>query len=294
MRCLILGGDGMLGHQLLMSWQQRHDVRVTVRGPLSAYSQFGLFHPDNSFGSVDACDAERVLEVIGQFRPEAVINCVGVIKQRSASKESLPSIEINSLLPHRLRLICAAAGARLVHLSTDCVFNGRRGSYRQTDHADAEDLYGLSKYLGEVGEAPAITIRSSIIGLELSRKQSLLEWFLAQRGTIKGFTNAIYTGVTTAEMARVIEHVLTEEPGLHGVWQVASEPINKYELLCRLSAVLSRRDVSIVPDETFHCDRSLDGSDFTRRTGYEVSDWDRMLQELADQIQGRGTLHEAA
>ncbi len=284
----------MLGHQLLKSWQQRHEVCVTLRGSLSAYSQYGLFHPDNSFANVDACDTERVLEVMGEFRPEAVVNCVGVIKQRSAAKQSLPSITINSLLPHRLKLICAAAGARLVHLSTDCVFNGRRGNYRQSDHADAEDLYGLSKYLGEVGEAPGITIRSSIIGLELSRKQSLLEWFLAQRGTIKGFTNAIYSGVTTAEMARVIEYVLTAEPDLHGVWQVASEPINKYELLCRLSAVLGRRDVSIVPDETFHCDRSLDGSDFAARTGYRVSDWDRMLQELADQIQGRGTLHEAA
>ena len=284
----------MLGHQLLKSWQRRHEVRVTLRGPLSAYSQYGLFHPENSFTNVNACDSERVLEVMGEFRPEAVINCVGVIKQRSAAKQSLPSITINSLLPHRLRLICAAAGARLVHLSTDCVFNGRRGNYRQSDHADAEDLYGLSKYLGEVGEAPGITIRSSIIGLELSRKQSLLEWFLAQRGSIKGFTNAIYSGVTTAEMARVIEHVLTAEPDLHGVWQVASEPINKYELLCRLSAVLGRRDVSIVPDETFHCDRSLDGSDFARRTGYRVSDWDGMLQELADQIQGRGTLYEAA
>jgi len=294
MRCLILGGDGMLGHQLLKSWQQQHEVRVTVRGPLSAYSQYGLFHPDNSFGNVDASDTDRILEVMGAFRPEAVINCVGIIKQRSAAKESQPSIEINSLLPHRLRLICAAAGVRLVHLSTDCVFNGRRGQYRQSDHADAEDLYGLSKYLGEVGDAPAITIRSSIIGLELSRKQSLLEWFLAQRGTIKGFTNAIYTGVTTAEMARVIEHVLTEEPDLHGVWQIASEPISKYELLFRLSALLGRRDVSIVPDETFHCDRSLDGSDFAKRTGYVVSDWDRMLQKLADQIQGRGTLHEAA
>ncbi len=294
MRCLILGGDGMLGHQLLKSWQQRHEVRVTLRGSLSAYSQYGLFHADNSFTNVDACDTERVLEVVGEFRPEAVINCIGVIKQRSAATESIPCIEINSLLPHRLRLVCAVAGARLVHLSTDCVFNGRRGLYRQIDPANAEDLYGLSKYLGEVTEAPAITIRSSIIGLELARKQSLVEWFLAQRGTTRGFIRAIYTGVTTAEMARVIEHVLTKEPDLHGVWQVASEPVSKYELLCRLSAVLGRRDVSIVPDETFHCDRSLDGSDFAKRTGYVVSDWDGMLQELADQIQGRGTLHEAA
>ena len=284
----------MLGHQLLKSWMGRHDVRVTVRGPLSAYSRHGLFHNENTYPNVDVLETDRLLEVLGEFRPDAVVNCVGIIKQRSAAKEAIPSLEVNSLLPHRLRLICAAAGARLVHLSTDCVFNGKRGMYRQTDPADAEDLYGLSKYLGEVSAGPAITIRSSIIGLELSRKQSLIEWFLAQSGAIRGFTRAIYTGVTTAEMARVIEHVLTREPDLHGVWQVASPPINKHELLCRLSARLGRRDVTITPDHTFHCDRSLDGSDFAKRTGYRVPDWNQMLEELATQIQGRGALHEAA
>lgn len=294
MRCLILGGDGMLGHQLLQSWQNRHDVKVTVRGPLAAYAKYGMFHSQNTCANVDALETDRVLEVIGDFRPDAVINCVGIIKQRSAAKESIPSLEVNSLLPHRLRLICAAAGARLVHLSTDCVFNGRRGMYRQTDPADAEDLYGLSKYLGEVSEAPAITIRSSIIGRELSRKQSLIEWFLAQKGTIRGFTRAIYTGVTTAEMARVIEHILLHEPDLHGVWQVASNAIDKHELLCKLSKFLGRTDITIAPDSSFHCDRSLDGSDFARRTGYQVPDWNQMLEELADQIQGRGALNEAA
>jgi dTDP-4-dehydrorhamnose reductase len=237
---------------------------------------------------------DRLLEVLGEFHPDAVINCVGIIKQRSAAKESIPSLEVNSLLPHRLRLICASAGAKLVHLSTDCVFNGRRGNYHQTDPADAEDLYGLSKYLGEVSEAPAVTIRSSIIGLELSRKQSLIEWFLAQHGTIRGFTKAIYSGITTAEMARVIEFVLTDVPDLSGVWQVAADPINKYDLLCQLSAKLGRRDIAIQPDNSFHCDRSLDGSDFARRTGYRVPGWDRMLDELAAQIQGRGALNEAA
>ena len=284
----------MLGHQILKSWQGRHDVRVTVRGPLTSYSRYGLFHLKNTYAQVDAQQTDRVLDVLGDFRPDAVINCVGIIKQRSAAKESIPSLETNSLLPHRLQLICKAAGARFVHLSTDCVFNGRRGMYRQTDHADAEDLYGLSKYLGEVSDEPAITIRSSIIGLELSRKQSLIEWFLAQTGTIRGFTRAIYSGVTTIEMARVIEHILLHEPDLHGVWQVASQPINKHDLLCRLATFLGRRDVTLTADSTFHCDRSLDGSDFTARTGYQVPDWNQMLKELALQIQGRGTLNEAA
>lgn len=294
MRCLVLGGDGMLGHQLLKSWSGRHEVRVTVRGPLASYARYGLFRPENTYANINVQEQDRVLQVLADFRPDAIVNCVGIIKQRSAAKESIPSLEVNSLWPHRLRLICAAAGIRLVHLSTDCVFNGKRGMYRQTDPADAEDLYGLSKYLGEVADAPAITIRSSIIGLELSRKQSLIEWFLAQRGTIRGFTRAIYSGVTTAEMSRVIEYALTRETDLHGVWQVASPVISKHELLCKLSALLGRRDVMIIPDHSFHCDRSLDGTDFAKRTGYLVPDWDSMLEELAAEIQGRGILHEAA
>lgn len=294
MRCLILGGDGMLGHQLLQSWQERHEVRVTLRGPMASYESYGLFHSGNSIPNVDGRDVEKVLEVVGDFQPDAVVNCIGIIKQRPVVNDTIVSLETNSLLPHRLRLICAAARARLVHLSTDCVFNGHRGMYRQSEAANAEDLYGLGKYLGEVAEAPAITIRSSIIGLELSRKQSLIEWFLRQSGTIKGFTRAIYSGVTTLEMARIIEHLLLRETDLYGLWQVASTPISKYDLLCRLSNLLGRQDVTIVPESDFHCDRSLDGSEFTERTGYPISSWDRMLKELAAQIQGRGTLHEAA
>ena len=283
----------MLGHQLMLGLQDRHEVRVTLHGPMAAYSQYGMFHGGNSFANVNVRDTERILEVMGAFRPEAVINCVGIVKQRSEAKESIPSLEINSVLPHRLRLICASAGARLVQLSSDCVFNGRRGLYRQTDAGDAEDLYGLSKYLGEVAEAPAITIRLSTIGLELGRKHGLVEWFLAQRGTIRGFTRAIYTGVITAELPRIVEHVLEREPDLHGLWQVASEPISKYDLLCRLSVLLDRSDVTIFPDDQFHCDRSLDGAAFAERTGYRVPDWDQMLQKLTTQIQERGTLYEA-
>jgi dTDP-4-dehydrorhamnose reductase len=216
-----------------------------------------------------------------------VVNAVGIVKQRGAAKEAIPSLEINSLLPHRLAILCKAVGARLVHVSTDCVFSGRRGSYTEEDIADAEDLYGRTKLLGEVSEPGSITLRISIIGLELARKTGLIEWFLAQKGDIRGFTRAIYTGLTTAEMSRVIERVLVEHPDLSGVWQVASEPINKYELLVRFAEVLGRNDISIVPDEAVKIDRSLIPVEFENATGYSVPGWNEMLEELGAEVRQR-------
>jgi len=201
--------------------------------------------------------------------------------------QSALTIEINALLPHRLRDLCLEVGARLIHFSTDCVFSGRTGGYRETDQPDAVDLYGRSKLLGEVHEAPGLTVRSSIVGLELSRRTGLIEWFLAQRGTIRGFRRAIYTGVTTAEMARFVARVLAAHHDLHDVWHLASAPISKYDLLVALARRLGRTDVEILPDDDFVCDRSLDGSRLRQVIGYEAPSWDAMLTELADEVASR-------
>jgi len=285
-RYLILGGDGMLGHQVLRSWKDRHEVLVTLRGDRAAYDATGLFNAGNTIERLDVADHEKLARLLADYRPETVVNAVGIIKQRAEAKEVLPSLEINALFPHRLRLLCAALGARLIHFGTDCVFSGRKGRYTETDPADAEDLYGRTKYLGEVGQAPALTIRSSIIGCELKHGLGLVEWFLAQRGPVKGFTRAWYSGLTTIEMARLIER-LAERPELHGVWHVSADPINKHDLLCLLSERLGRRDVTIVPDDSVVCDRSLDGSCFARLTGYRAPSWPTMLAQLATQIQER-------
>jgi dTDP-4-dehydrorhamnose reductase len=283
-RLLILGGDGMLGHRLLKHLQRNHETRVTLRREFSAYERYGLFTPENSYSGVEARDTDRLIGVLADFRPEAVVNGVGIIKQRGAAKEAIPSLEVNSLFPHRLALLCKAAGARLVHMSTDCVFSGRRGNYTEGDVPDAEDLYGRTKFLGEVSEPGCVTLRTSIIGLELSHKRSLIEWFLAQKGEIQGFTRAIYTGLTTAEMSRVIEWVLVQHPDLSEVWQVASEPINKYDLLTRFSRVLGRDDVSVVPDDSVRIDRSLSAVAFEKATGYHARGWNEMLEELAAEV----------
>lgn len=284
MRILILGGDGMLGHQLLKSLSPRHDVKVTLRQDLEACRYLGLFTPSNAYTGIDVRSQERLIEVFADFRPDAVINAVGIVKQRPTAKESIPSLEINALLPHRLAVLCKAAGTRLVHLSTDCVFSGKTGNYRDDDPADAEDLYGRSKFLGEVHEPHCITLRTSIIGFELSRKKSLLEWFLAQSGTVKGFTQAIYTGFTTMEMSRVIEMLLMKYPDAHGVYQVSSEPISKYELLLLVRDRFGKQ-IEVLPDAELKCNRSLDSRKFRQAFGYMPPTWETMIEELAREYQ---------
>ncbi|MDF1578946.1 MAG: SDR family oxidoreductase, partial [Desulfobulbales bacterium] len=289
-RILILGGDGMLGHQLLKSWQANHEVCVTLHGGADRYGLYGLFNEANSCYGVDVRDFARIATVAADFKPEAIVNAVGIVKQRSEAHDAIVSLEVNSLLPHRLSRLCGEIGSRLIQISTDCVFSGAKGMYTEDDLEDARDLYGRTKLLGEVHDRQAVTLRTSIIGLELSRRKSLVEWFLAQQGETKGFTRAIYSGFTTLEMARIIERVLTVDTDLAGLWHVASAPINKYELLKRLSTELGRTDLKLLPDSDFFCERSLDGSRFNQKTGYEPPSWDMMLADLAGQIRERGLI----
>lgn len=279
MRILILGGDGMLGHQLLKSLAQRHEVRVTLRQDLEAYTVYKLFDCENAYTGVDVRSLERLTEVLADFRPDAVINSVGIVKQRPTAKESIPSLEMNALLPHRLSVLCKAVGARLIHLSTDCIFSGKKGNYQESDPSDAEDLYGKTKFLGETQDSHCLTLRTSIIGRELSRKKSLLEWFLAQTGTVKGFSKAIYTGFTTLEMGRIIENMLVNHPDASGVYQVSSDPINKYDLLLLFREKLGIK-IEVVPDDSFCCDRSLDSTRFRKEFAYTPPTWETMIEEL--------------
>ena len=287
MRILILGGDGMLGHQFLCHFKERHDVRVTLRLGREAYEAHRLFEPGTAFYGIDARQTDGLLQIMADFRPEAVVNAVGIVKQRSEANEVIPSLEINSLLPHRLALVCRTVGARLVHLSTDCVFSGRKGNYRESDQPDAEDLYGRTKLLGEVSEPHCITLRTSMIGPELSIKTGLLEWFLAQRGrTVKGFTKAIFSGFPTSELARIVERTLTDVPKAHGVYHVASPPISKYDLLALIRDRL-RLPITIERDSTFECDRSLDASRFHRDACYSPPTWEAMIDDMAHHMTER-------
>ena len=286
-RLLILGGDGMLGHQLLQHFDNKYVVKVTLRKKFDDYKIYNLFNRENSIFEVEASNIGNLSKVFSDFEPDFVVNCIGVVKQRKEASDAIESININALLPHQLTLLCEKYAARLIQISTDCVFTGKKGNYAETDVPDALDLYGRTKLLGEIDSRHAITLRTSIIGLELLRKQGLIEWFLSQAGTINGYARAIYSGFTTAELASIIERIFTQHRELSGIWHVSSNPISKYELLCNLSKKLNRQDIKIIKDEKFECDRSLDGSRFVKLTGYTPPSWDKMLDALAMQIKNR-------
>ena len=284
MRILILGGSGMLGHRLWINLSKEHETWVTIRGDNAE-----IFKPSDNFPpseyirqNVDALYYDQVVRAFAAIQPELVINCVGLIKQMGhVAKDPVFSLSLNAMLPHRISMLCRAANVRMIHISTDCVFSGKKGNYTEEDQSDAEDIYGRTKFLGEVHYKPhTITLRTSIIGRELKNKLGLIEWFLAQKGTIHGFRNAIYTGFTTDEISRIIMNTVIPRPDLTGVYHVSSDPISKYELLL-LAKKYFKRDINILPDENFFCDRSLDSTRFREETGYRPPTWTNMIEEMA-------------
>ncbi len=282
MRVLILGVYGMLGHKLFISLGKRFDVLGTCRNIRHEWCEF--LPAERLVSGVDAAHPETVRRAIEGIRPDVVINCIGIVKQIEDAKRFIPSIQINALFPHQLAEYCHDAAARLIHFSTDCVFSGTRGMYAPDDFSDAEDLYGRTKYLGEVRQDGCVTIRSSLIGRELDRGTGLVEWFLRQRGRhIKGYRNAIFSGFTTHEMGNIVTMLLCEHADLSGLLQAASEPISKYRLLTMMRDCMSL-DIEIEADDDFICDRSLDGMDFLRCTTYAVPSWEAMIHQLVDEM----------
>jgi dTDP-4-dehydrorhamnose reductase len=246
------------------------------------YQRINLFHQGHVIDKVDAMDYSRLHQSIDAERPHYIINCIGMIKQREASKAAIPSITLNSLLPHKLAEWAGEWGGRVIHFSTDCVFSGRDGGYSEASPSDAEDLYGKSKYLGEVAMGNALTLRTSIIGRELANFRSLLEWFLAQEGkSVRGFKRVIYSGVTTNYMADLVCRIVSEHPTLSGLYQVTSPAISKYDLLCMIRDAF-QLDIEIVPDENEVSDRSMVGDAFLRATGYRSPDWPGLVAQLVN------------
>lgn len=284
MKILILGGSGMLGHQIWRHFREHNETWVTLRCEGDEFKKYGLFCDHRFFPGVDVTNFDALTRVIREFRPDAVLNCVGIIKQLNEAKNPIQSLTINSLLPHRLAEVCGEVAARLVLFSTDCVFSGKRGHYTEDDVSDAEDLYGRTKYLGEVtGLSHVITLRSSIIGRELGTAHSLVDWFLSKNGgNVRGYRHAIYTGFTTIEMARIVERVLTDQRGLSGLWHVASDPISKHDLLMCIREKFNI-EVEIDPYDDFVCDRSLIGARYSEATGYRAPRWSAMIEEMAAQ-----------
>lgn len=280
MKILVLGVTGMLGNAVfrVLSEQAHLQVFGSVRNA-SARSSFAEQLRPNVIGGLDVENHDSIVRVFSQVRPNIVINCIGLVKQLADADDPLQAIPINALLPHRLAGLCRVNGARFIHISTDCVFSGRKGAYLESDFADADDLYGRSKLLGEVDYSHSITLRTSIIGHELNGARSLVNWFLTQNSSIKGFTRAVFSGQPTVQLATVIRDYVIPRPDLHGLYHVAAAPINKYDLL-KLVAQVYGKEIEIIPDERLVIDRSLDATRFREATGYQAPAWERMIKEM--------------
>lgn len=281
MKVLVVGASGMLGNAVfrVLSQDPTCDVRGTLRSP-TVLRFFPASTHARLIGGVDVLDQDSLLATFARYRPEVVINCVGLIKQLADAKDPLSALPINAMLPHRLSRLCALTGARLIHVSTDCVFSGRKGGYLETDPSDAEDLYGKSKYIGELhDQAHAITLRTSIIGHELNSSHALVDWFLSQRGPVRGFSKAVFSGLPTVELARVMKDFVIPHPELSGLYHVAAEPIAKLDLL-RLVATQYDKVIEIRPDDEQVIDRSLDGARFRNATGYTTPSWPVLIRQM--------------
>ncbi len=281
MRLLVLGGSGMLGHKLCQTAARQIETAATVRERHPRAKALGLPETVRVLGGVEADNPRSVERAIARTRPDVVVNCIGIVKQSSEAQNPLVSITVNALFPHQLASLCGERGARLIHLSTDCVFSGREGNYNESDVSDAEDLYGKSKYLGEVAETHCVTVRTSMIGRELRGSHGLLEWFLSQKGkSVRGFRRSIFSGFTTVALSQILVEVVLAHPELHGVWHVAASPISKFDLLRRINEAYGL-GVDIVPDDEVICDRSLDGTAFVAATSFVPPDWGSMIQDIA-------------
>jgi len=281
MRILVFGGNGMLGHKLVQRLGDKFDVWCTLRERFIAVAGFGLFDPGRTVERVDVTDVDSVRRALESAHPDVVINAVGLIKQVPVSKDVLQLSAVNSVFPKNLALLGGQYGFRLVSISTDCVFSGSRGMYGESDICDADDLYGISKFLGEVTEGNCLTLRTSIIARELETKHSIVEWFLSNRGrSVKGYREAIYTGFTTLAFAEILSNVIENHPDLRGLYHVSSEPITKFDLLHLLNKHFDA-NVDIEPDNEYSIDRSLDSALFRQTTGFVPRSWDEMVAAMA-------------
>lgn len=280
MRLLLLGATGMLGHKLLQTLSGQFSVAGTIRGDIEKYRNHPVLNPDLLKGRISADKLSTVKKALEEYKPDVVINCIGIVKQLPAARDPLQSIAINALFPHQLAHICRQREIRLIHISTDCVFSGRRGNYREDDFADADDLYGRTKYLGEIDYEHTLTLRTSIIGREIETNHGLIEWFLSHEGgMVNGYTRAIFSGLTTNALSVIIATIIKDYPQMRGVWHVASEPISKYDLLNLVKTVYNL-DIVIRPDDSVVIDRSLNGSRLLKNTNIIIPPWQMMIEQM--------------
>jgi dTDP-4-dehydrorhamnose reductase len=270
MKVLILGGNGMAGHVITAYFKklEKYDVYYTSRG-----------QEDKGAIYLDVTNLTKLEEIIDTIKPDITINCIGILNA-AADKDIKLAFQVNSLLPHQLVKLMERHQGKLIHISTDCVFSGERGDYIESDIPDGTSFYSQSKQLGEVISSNHLTVRTSIIGPELkSDGIGLFLWFMKQTGTIKGYKNVWWNGVTTLELAKSLDQMIT--CNVNGLFQLgAVKKISKYDLLVLIKDIFQKQDVLIEPDYHFIQDRTIKNtrSDFI----YKIPDYPTMIQEMRD------------
>lgn len=287
-KVLVLGGTGMLGHTLFNSLFEDPclDVYTTVR----SVKELSVWLPKDRmkkvYPDVDIYHTDCIVKVLAEVKPDIVVNCIGIIKQVPEAQDPITTISANALLPHRIAWLCGTSGSRFIHVSTDCVFDGEKGSYVESDFSNAIDLYGRTKFLGEVVYPHCVTLRTSIIGHELKGNYGLVEWFLSQKENVRGYRKVIYSGFPTVEFSGIIRDYVIPNPEMTGLYHVSSTPISKYELLKLIAAQYSK-PIEIEPDNTIQINRSLDSSKFRSLTGYNPPTWTELIRGMYnDYLQG--------
>ena len=280
MRILVLGATGMLGNAVLRLFAA--SPGFSVMGAARSARATARLSPEAASlvaTGLDVENADGLVRLVATTRPDAIVNCIGLVKQHADAHDPLLALSINALVPHRLAHLAQLAGARLVHVSTDCVFSGTRGNYTEADVPDATDLYGRSKLMGEVDRPNAVTLRTSIIGHELETARGLVGWFLAQSGEVRGFTRAMFAGLPAVTLARLIRDQVLPRTDMRGVWHVSAQPIAKHDLLVLLRDAYARR-TRIVRDDALVIDRSLDSTRFRAATGWTPPPWPELVAEM--------------
>lgn len=281
MKVLVLGVTGMLGSAVFKVLSDTYDVWGTLRDVKGKVSLKSKFH-DKLISNVDVLDHDQLVTLLSRVRPSVIINCVGLIKQLSSSNDPLIALPINAMFPHRLAKLSSLLGARVIHISTDCVFSGDKmaGSYLESDVSDANDLYGKSKYIGELHDySHCITLRTSIIGHEFNSNKSLIDWFLSQDKQVRGYTKAIFSGLPTAELARIIGDYVIPNSKLSGLYHVSAEPIDKNQLLKIVSEVYGK-NIKVLSDDSISINRALDSNRFKKDVGYKSPSWKQLIKYM--------------
>lgn len=280
MTVLVFGASGMLGHKVMQVFAEHNlDAIGVMRGLTTDLQQkIPILKQAFLIGGNDVRNQDDVLSVFKKIKPKIIVNCAGIVKPRAT--DPVETIEINSAFPHRIARLSSMIGARLIHISTDCVFSGNSGDYFEDSPADCADLYGRSKLIGEVDYDDHLTIRTSIIGRELGTSRNLLEWFFAQEGDIKGFDNAFFTGVSTRALAEIIV-TLCNKPEVTGLLHVPGTKVNKYDLLCQVKEAF-RTKVRIERYSGYKIDRSL-ASKRIHSLGIIIPTMETMIKDMAQE-----------